>query len=256
MKRALVLLYGLGCYVVFLAVFLYGIGFIGNFAVPKSMDSPREVAFGTALAINLGLLALFAIQHSVMARPAFKRWWTRSVPEPAERGTYVLFSSLALVVLFWFWQPMGGTVWAIAGSAAVNTVYVFYALGWALLLYSTFLINHFDLFGLRQVWLYARGKPYTQLEFRTPWLYRQVRHPLYVGWLTIFWATPVMTVAHLVFALMTTAYILVAIQLEEHDLIDAHPEYAEYRRRVPMLLPFGRRHEPAPGHALHVDHPT
>jgi methanethiol S-methyltransferase len=241
MKRALVFLYGIACYAVFFAVFLYAIGFIGNFGVPKTMDSPRDVGFGTAFAINLGLLGLFAIQHSVMARPAFKRWWTRLVPQAAERSTYVLFSSLALVALFWFWQPMGGVVWSLDAPAAVVAMYAVYGAGWLLLLYSTFLINHFDLFGLRQVWLEVRGKPYTQLDFKTPWLYQQVRHPLYVGWLMIFWATPTMTVAHLVFALMTTAYILVAIQLEERDLIDAHPEYAEYRRRVPMLLPFGRR---------------
>lgn len=249
MKRSLVFLYGIACYAVFFAVFLYAIGFIGNFGVPKTMDSPRDVGFGTALAINMGLLGLFAVQHSVMARPAFKRWWTRLVPQAAERSTYVLFSSLALVALFWFWQPMGGVVWSLDARAAVVAMYVVYAAGWALLLYSTFLINHFDLFGLRQVWLELRGKPYRQLDFKTPWLYQQVRHPLYVGWLMIFWATPTMTVAHLVFALMTTGYILVAIQLEERDLVDAHPEYAAYRRRVPMLLPFGRRKErtvPAP----------
>jgi protein-S-isoprenylcysteine O-methyltransferase Ste14 len=241
MKRALVLIYGVACYAVFFAVFLYAIGFIGNFAVPKAIDSPRDVGLGIALAINLGLLALFAVQHSVMARPAFKRWWTRIVPEPAERSTYVLFSSLALVVLFAYWQPMGGTVWSFDSPAAVTGMYVLYAAGWALLLYATFLINHFDLFGLRQVWLFATGKPYSGLQFKTPWLYQQVRHPLYVGWLMIFWATPTMTVAHLVFAVMTTAYILIAIQFEEHDLIAAHPEYAAYRRQVPMLLPFGRR---------------
>jgi protein-S-isoprenylcysteine O-methyltransferase Ste14 len=181
-----------------------------------------------------------------MARPAFKRWWTRIVPQAAERSTYVLFSSLALILLFWFWQPMGGKVWELTAPAAVYAMHVIYALGWALLLYSTFLINHFDLFGLRQVWLHATGKPYTQLQFKTPWLYQQVRHPLYVGWLMIFWATPTMTVAHLVFAVMTTAYILVAIQFEERDLIDLHPEYADYRRRVPMLLPFARRSTAAP----------
>ncbi len=246
MKRALILLYGLASYVVFFAVFLYAIGFIGNFGVPKTLDSPRDVPFGTALAINLGLLALFALQHSVMARPAFKRWWTRIVPEPAERSTYVLFSSLAMVALYLYWQPMGGVVWEITAPGGVIAMYVIYALGYALLLYSTFLINHFDLFGLRQVWLHALGRPYTQLAFKTPWLYQQVRHPLYVGWLMIFWATPVMTVAHLVFAVMTTAYILVAIRFEEHDLIDAHPEYADYRRQVPMLVPFGRRDEQAP----------
>jgi protein-S-isoprenylcysteine O-methyltransferase Ste14 len=241
MKRAFVLAYGIACYAVFLAVFLYAIGFIGNFAVPKAIDSPRDVGLGTALAVNLGLLALFAVQHSVMARPAFKRWWTRFVPESAERSTYVLFSSLALVALFACWQPMGGTVWSFDSPAAVAAMYVVYAIGWALLLYSTFLINHFDLFGLRQVWLFATGRPYTSLRFQTPWLYRQVRHPLYVGWLMIFWATPTMTTAHLVFAVMTTAYILVAIRFEEHDLIAAHPEYAEYRSRVPMLLPVGGR---------------
>jgi protein-S-isoprenylcysteine O-methyltransferase Ste14 len=205
------------------------------------MDSPREVALLDALLINLGLLGLFAVQHSVMARPAFKRWWTRIIPGAAERSTYVLFSSLALVALFWWWQPMGGIVWDIQATAGINTMYLLYAAGWLLLLYVTFLIDHFDLFGLRQVWLYLRRKPYTPVPFVTPWLYRQVRHPLYVGWLMIFWATPVMTLAHLVFAIMTTAYILVAIQLEERDLVAEHPEYADYRRRVPMLLPFGRR---------------
>jgi protein-S-isoprenylcysteine O-methyltransferase Ste14 len=243
MKRLPLFLYGLVCYAVFFAVFLYAIGFIGNFWVPKSMDSPRDVPMATALLVNLGLLGLFAVQHSVMARPAFKRWWTRLVPEAAERSTYVLFSSLALIALFWFWQPMGGLIWQLESPAAVNTMYVVYAAGWLLLLYSTFLINHFDLFGLRQVWLHLRGKPYTQLAFRTPWLYRQVRHPLYVGWLMIFWATPTMTVAHLLFAVMTTAYILVAIRLEERDLIAAHPEYADYRQRVPMIVPFIKRGE-------------
>jgi protein-S-isoprenylcysteine O-methyltransferase Ste14 len=241
MKRLAIFAYGLVCYAVFFATFLYAIGFIGNLWVPKSMDSPRDVALGTALLVNLGLLGLFAVQHSVMARPAFKRWWTRIVPEPAERSTYVLFSSLALIVLFWFWQPMGGVVWDIESQIGINTMYAIYAAGWLLLLYVTFLIDHFDLFGLRQVWLQLVGKPFTPLKFKTPWLYRQIRHPLYVGWLMIFWATPTMTVAHFVFAIMTTAYILVAIQLEERDLINAHPEYAEYKKRVPMLLPFSKR---------------
>jgi methanethiol S-methyltransferase len=241
MKRLPIFLYGIASYAVFFAVFLYAIGFIGNLWVPKSMDSPRDVSLTTALLINLGLLGLFAVQHSVMARPAFKRWWTRVVPPEAERSTYVLFSSLCLIALFWFWQPMGGVIWDMGAPAGKTTMYVVYAAGWALLLYSTFLINHFDLFGLRQVWLHLRGKPYTTVPFRSPWLYRQVRHPLYVGWLMIFWATPVMTVAHLVFAIMTTAYILVAIQFEEHDLIAAHPEYAEYKKQVPALIPFTKR---------------
>jgi protein-S-isoprenylcysteine O-methyltransferase Ste14 len=246
MKRSVIFLYGLACYAVFFATFLYAIGFIGNLWVPKSMDSPRDVALGTALLVNLGLLALFAVQHSVMARPAFKRWWTRLVPESAERSTYVLFSSLALIALFWFWQPMGGVVWDITSPAGMNVMYAIYFAGWALLLYVTFLIDHFDLFGLRQVWLQLVGKPFTPLTFKTPWLYRQVRHPLYVGWLMIFWATPRMTVAHLVFAIMTTAYILIAIQFEERDLIAAHPEYADYKRRVPSLIPFTKRRAASP----------
>jgi protein-S-isoprenylcysteine O-methyltransferase Ste14 len=241
MKRLPLFLYGVASYAVFFAVFLYAIGFIGNLWVPKSMDSPRDVPFVTALLVNLGLLGLFAVQHSVMARPAFKRWWTRVVPQAAERSTYVLFSSLCLIALFWYWQPMGGVVWDITASAGVTAMYTVYAAGWLLLLYSTFLINHFDLFGLRQVWLHLLGRPYTPVPFASPWLYRQVRHPLYVGWLMIFWATPTMTVAHLVFAIMTTAYILVAIQFEEHDLVNEHPEYREYRRQVPMLIPFTKR---------------
>ncbi len=241
MKRLPIFLYGVASYAVFFAVFLYAIGFIGNLWVPKSMDSPRDVSLTTALLVNLGLLGLFAVQHSVMARPWFKRWWTRIVPQAAERSTYVLFSSLCLIALFWFWQPMGGVIWDLQSPGGINTMYFVYAAGWALLLYSTFLINHFDLFGLRQVWLHLLGKPYTAVPFRSPWLYRQVRHPLYVGWFMIFWATPTMTVAHLVFAIMTTGYILVAIQFEERDLIDEHPEYREYQKQVPMIVPFMKR---------------
>jgi methanethiol S-methyltransferase len=241
MKRLPIFIYGVASYAVFFAVFLYAIGFIGNLWVPKSMDSPRDVSLTTALLVNLGLLGLFAVQHSLMARPFFKRWWTRIVPQAAERSTYVLFSSLCLIALFWWWQPMGGVIWDIQSPAGINTMYIVYFAGWLLLLYSTFLINHFDLFGLRQVWLHLLGKPYSQVPFRSPWLYRQVRHPLYVGWLMIFWATPTMTVAHLVFAIMTTAYILVAIQFEEHDLMNEHPEYRDYKRQVPMLIPFMKR---------------
>jgi protein-S-isoprenylcysteine O-methyltransferase Ste14 len=241
MKRLGIFLYGLICYAVFFATFLYAIGFIGNLWVPKSMDSPREVGVMTALLIDLGLLALFAVQHSVMARPAFKRAWTRIVPAPAERSTYVLFSSIALIVLFWFWQPLGGVLWDANSASAREVAYAIYALGWLLLLYATFLIDHFDLFGLRQVWLQLVDKPMAPLTFKTPWLYRQVRHPIYVAWLMIFWATPTMTIAHLVFAVMSTAYILIGIQLEERDLIAAHPEYTDYRKRVPSLIPFTKR---------------
>ena len=240
--RLLILLYGIASYALFFATFLYAIGFIGNLWVPKSIDALPGVPLWQALLTNLGLLGLFAVQHSVMARPAFKRWWTRIVPEPAERSTYVLLSSLALIALFVYWQPMGGVVWNIESPLARGLIHGVYALGWALILLSTFLINHFDLFGLRQVWLHARGVPYQPLRFGTPWLYRYVRHPLYVGWLLAFWATPGMTITHLLFALATSAYILVAIRFEERDLMAAHPEYAGYRREVPMLVPrFGRR---------------
>ena len=243
MKRFLILLYGVVCYAVFFATFLYAIGFIGNLWVPKAMDSARSTSVGAAVLIDLGLLALFALQHSVMARPAFKRAWTKIIPESAERSTYTLLSSLALILLFWAWRPIGGVVWSVENETARMALYALYAFGWALLLYTTFLLNHFDLFGLRQAWLQFRGRPYTHLPFKTPTLYRWVRHPLYVGWLTIFWATPTMTVTHLLFALMTTAYILIAIQLEERDLVAALPEYADYRKRVPMLLPGTKRRE-------------
>ncbi|HLU12680.1 MAG TPA: isoprenylcysteine carboxylmethyltransferase family protein [Arenimonas sp.] len=237
MPRVLILAYGLLSYAVFFLTFLYALGFIGNFAVPRTMDSPALVPLGNALLVNLGLLGLFAVQHSVMARPAFKHWLTRIIPEPAERSTYVLMSSLALIVLFWFWQPMGGLVWDVQHPVGRAVLYGLYGFGWLVVLVTTFLINHFDLFGLRQVWLHFRGRPYTQLPLRAPGPYRLVRHPLYVGWLFAFWATPSMSVAHLVFAVMTTLYILVAIRFEERDLVDALPGYAEYRERVPMLVP-------------------
>ena len=241
MKRYVIFIYGVVSYAVFLATFLYAIGFIGNFGVPKSIDSPRESTLLAALLIDLGLLGLFAVQHSVMARPAFKRWWTRLVPQAAERSTYTLFSSLALILLFVLWQPIGGVVWQVDSPVGQALLYSGFAFGWALVLVSTFLINHFDLFGLRQVWLNLLRKPYTPIDFRTPLPYRVVRHPLYVGWFFAFWCTPTMTLTHLVFAVATTCYILIAIQLEERDLVEAHPEYADYRRRVPMLVPFLKR---------------
>ena len=240
-KRLSIFVYGVLSYAVFFATFLYAIGFVGNLWVPKSMDSAPAVPFTTALLIDLALLGVFAIQHSVMARPAFKRWWTRIVPEAAERSTYTLLSSLALILLFAYWQPLGGVVWNVTAPLGKALLYGAFAFGWGLVLASTFLINHFDLFGLRQVWLQLLNKPYRPLQFGTPLFYRYVRHPLYVGWFFAFWATPTMTLTHLVFAIATTAYILIAIQLEERDLIDAHPEYAEYRRNVPMLVPFTKR---------------
>jgi protein-S-isoprenylcysteine O-methyltransferase Ste14 len=232
------LLYGMASYAVFLAVFLYAIGFIGGFVTPTMLDGTPDRPFFEALAIDLGLLGLFAAQHSVMARPAFKRWWTRFVPETVERSTYVLLSSLALILLFWLWEPIGGVVWDAPDGLVRNLVIAVYLLGWALLLYSTFLIDHFDLFGLKQVWRGAKGHSYQPPQFYTPSLYKLVRHPLYVGWLTIFWAAPTMTVAHLVFAIATTIYILIAIQLEERDLVDTFGErYVAYRRTTPMLIP-------------------
>ena len=240
-KRLSIFVYGVLSYAVFFATFLYAIGFVGNLWVPKSMDSAPAVPFTTALLIDLALLDVFVIQHSVMARPAFKRWWTRIVPESAERSTYTLLSSLALILLFAYWQPLGGVVWNVTAPLGKALLYGAFAFGWGLVLASTFLINHFDLFGLRQVWLQLLNKPYRPLQFGTPLFYRYVRHPLYVGWFFAFWATPTMTLTHLVFAIATTAYILIAIQLEERDLIDAHPEYAEYRRNVPMLVPFTKR---------------
>ena len=241
MKRWLIFLYGVVSYAIFFATFLYAIGFVGNFIVPKSMDSVPSMPLGMALLIDAGLLGLFAIQHSVMARPAFKRWWTRIIPQEAERSTYTLLSSVALIVLFAFWQPLGGVVWQVESPIGQALLYAGCAFGWGLVLVSTFLINHFDLFGLRQVWLQLRRKPYTSLPFKTPVLYRYVRHPLYVGWFFAFWSTPTMTVTHLVFAIATAAYILIAIQFEERDLVKEHPEYAQYRKRVPMLVPFTKR---------------
>jgi methanethiol S-methyltransferase len=252
-----VLVYGVLCYAVFLATFLYAVGFIGGFLVPTQLDAPVPAAaataavagtgtaggwsFGRALAIDVALLGLFAVQHSVMARPWFKRRWTRLVPPAAERSTYVLASSLALIALFAWWQPLGGVVWELSHPAARAVAWGLFGAGWLLVLVSTFLIDHFELFGLAQVWRHWRGTAAPAPRFVTPWLYGVVRHPLYVGWLLVFWATPRMTGAHLLFAVATSAYILLAIRWEERDLMEVHPEYAEHRRRVPMLLPLPRR---------------
>jgi len=236
-KRISYFTYGILSYAVFFATFLYAIGFIGNLVVPKTLDGELTVPLVTAILINFGLLALFAVQHSVMARPAFKRWWTQYIPKPVERSTYTLFSSIALIVLFAFWQPMGGNIWNVTDPVGQTILYTTFIFGWSLVLVATFLINHFDLFGLRQVWLYLVGKQYTNLSFKTPSLYKHVRHPMYVGWFFAFWATPTMSVTHLFFAIVTTVYILVAIQFEERDLSEALPEYNNYRKRVPMLIP-------------------
>jgi protein-S-isoprenylcysteine O-methyltransferase Ste14 len=237
-KRLAVFAYGVVSYAVFFLTFLYAIGFIGNLYVPRSLDSAARAPLWQALLIDTLLLGVFAVQHSVMARPAFKRVLTRFIPAAAERSTYVLCSSLALIALFAWWQPIGGVIWNVADAAARNAVNLLFGFGFALVFVATCLINHFDLFGLRQVFLYLMGKPYTQLEFRTPLFYKYVRHPLYVGWFIAFWATPTMTGAHLLFAVLTSAYILMAIRWEERDLIMAHgARYENYRKQVPKLVP-------------------
>jgi protein-S-isoprenylcysteine O-methyltransferase Ste14 len=240
-KRISVFIYGVVSYAIFFGSFVYAIGFVGDVGVPKSIDSIPQSPLWMALAINSLLLGVFAVQHSVMARPGFKRWITRFIPKPAERSTYTLASSLLLIALFTFWEPIGGVVWSVEDPIGKAVLYSLFGFGWGLVLVATFLINHFDLFGLRQVWLYLVGKEYRPLKFGTPGPYKWVRHPLYVGWFFAFWATPTMTVAHLVFALLTTGYILIAIQLEERDLLNVHPEYAGYRKRVPMLIPRFKR---------------
>ncbi|MFN8290291.1 MAG: hypothetical protein U0U70_08545 [Chitinophagaceae bacterium] len=242
MKKTLVLLYGGITYLLFFGTFLYAFGFVGNLFVPKSIDGEPQVSLPVALAVNGSLLLLFALQHSIMARPAFKAWWTRFVPVPVERSTYVLLSTLCLLLLVWQWQPMGGIIWSVTNHGAKVFLTALFIGGWLIVLLSTFMINHFDLFGLRQVWFYFQGKKYEPLRFRVPLFYKYVRHPLYLGWLIAFWATPVMTAAHLLFAILTTGYIFTAIQFEENDLVKTFGEkYRNYRRWVPMIFPFPKK---------------
>lgn len=239
MGKFVAFLYGACAYVLFLGAFLYAIGFLGNLAVPKSIDSGSAAGLGTALVIDVILLGLFAFQHSGMARPAFKRWWTRIVPESVERSTYVLLTSLLLFLLFWQWQPLTGIVWKVENPGGRMVLWAIFWLGWFMVLISTFMINHFDLFGLRQVYLHLRGMPYRPVGFRAPAFYKYLRHPIMLGFLIAFWATPDMTFGHLLFAIATSGYILIALQLEERDLVRLHgDDYQRYQQRVGMLFPF------------------
>jgi methanethiol S-methyltransferase len=238
MNRTLALAYGVASYIVFLASFLYAIGFVGNLLVPKSIDSGPKDALWVAALVDTLLLTLFSVPHSVMARPAFKRWWTQYVPPWVERSTYVLTSSLLLGFLFWQWRPIPSVVWHVASPIGRGLVHAVFWAGWAIVLLSTLLIDHLDLFGLRQVYLHASGHPYTPIGFKTVGLYRYVRHPIMLGFLLAFWSTPTMTAGHLLFAVATTAYVLVALKIEERDLVRFYGEqYRAYQGQAGMLLP-------------------
>jgi len=239
MKKLLFVIYGIFSYLIFFGTFMYAVGFVSSMKVPKHIDNEPQSPLGLALLVNAGLLSLFAVQHSVMARPAFKKWWTRFVPEPIERSTYVLLSSLCLLVLFVYWEPIGGVIWQVQSETAQLVFKSLSLLGFGIVLISTFLINHFDLFGIRQVVFYFLGEKYEHLPFKTPLFYKYARHPLYLGFMIAFWATPTMTIAHLFFAVMTTGYMLVAIQFEENDLIKTFGQkYQDYKQTAPMLIPF------------------
>lgn len=238
MKRIGILIYGVLCYFAFFGSFLYLIGFTGNLLVPKGIDGELSVPLWQAVLTNVSLIVFFGLQHSIMARAWFKKWWTQFIPQPMERSTYVLFSSLALVVLFYFWQPLGGIIWQVENPVMEGVLWATFGLGYTLVLVSSFLINHFDLFGLRQVWLNFQGKPYTHLKFGTPLLYKFVRHPLYFGILLAFWSAHTMSYTRLLFAVVFTVYALKAIQWEEKDLMrDFGDTYRKYADKVPSLIP-------------------
>ena len=238
MKRSLVLLFGVLSYGVFFFTFLYQIGFVEGMVVPKAMNDGAVISVARAVVVNLVLLSLFAIQHTIMARLVFKRWWTKIVPEPIERSIFVLLTSLLLLLMNWQWSPLPEHIWHVQGSGGRTALYAVSFAGWGLVLYATCLINHFDLFGLRQVWLYFKGREYTEVKFKETVLYSWVRHPIMLGFIIAFWATPDMTQGHLLFAAVTTAYILVGIQVEERTLLALHGEdYRRYRERVSMIIP-------------------
>lgn len=239
MKKTFFLIYGLASYLIFFGTFCYAIGFVSTLLVPKHIDSEPQSPLFNSLFINTGLLLLFAIQHSIMARPAFKKWWTKFVPESIERSTYVLLASLCLLLLFAKWEPMGGIIWQVDSPIGQVVLKSICLLGFGIVLISTFMINHFDLFGLRQVWFYFNGKSYEPLSFRTPFFYQYVRHPLYLGFMIGFWAAPTMTAAHLFFAVVTTVYMIIAVQFEERDLLKHFgATYEKYKTSAPMFIPF------------------
>lgn len=253
MSRLFFLIYSGISYLAFLATFLYFIGFVTNLLVPKGIDGIPELPLMNALISNLILLGVFAIQHSGMARRGFKAWWTKIIPEPIERSTYVLISSLTLALVMWKWQPMGGVVWSVSSPILSGVLVAASLLGFALILATSFMINHFDFFGLRQAWLYFRKQPYTSMTFTTRYLYQYIRHPLYLGFLIGGWAAPVMTVTHLVFAIAITGYILMGIYLEEKDLVNYFGKaYQDYQKRIPMLIPKPGRKKPPTGSTVPV----
>jgi protein-S-isoprenylcysteine O-methyltransferase Ste14 len=251
--KALAVVYGVVCYLIFFVTFLYSIGFVGGIVVPRGMDNGPTAALVPALVIDALLLGVFAVQHSLMARPFFKQWWTRMVPWVIERSTFVLFASLALILMFWQWRALPQPIWSVGPGLAATLIWVAFWIGWATVLSSTFLIDHFDLFGLRQVWTYRRTGEIPPIDFQTPLFYRVVRHPIYLGFIIAFWAAPQMSLGHLFFAIMTTGYMLIAIQLEEHDLVARFGQrYVLYRQQVSMILPLprlggGRTTAPGPG---------